>query len=93
LGFVAAYLIVFLLGMLAMAGYGLEPLSAASSVAATLGNVGPGFGIVGPHGNYAALPASAKVLLSVLMLVGRLEIFAVMVLFLPLTWRRRSSVR
>jgi trk system potassium uptake protein TrkH len=93
LGFVAAYLIVFLLGMLAMAGYGLEPLSAASSVAATLGNVGPGFGIVGPHGNYAALPASAKVLLSVLMLIGRLEIFAVMVLFLPLTWRRRSSVR
>lgn len=93
LGFIAAYLVLFALGTLAMAAFGLEPLTALSSVAAMLGDVGPGFGPLGPHGNYAALPQVAKVLLSGLMLVGRLEIFTVMVLLLPATWRRRSTVQ
>ncbi|NLN18874.1 MAG: TrkH family potassium uptake protein [Firmicutes bacterium] len=92
LGFITAYMILFMLGTLAMAGFGLEPLIAMSSVAAALGNVGPGFGPLGPHGNYATLPQAAKVLLSGLMLVGRLEIFTVLVLLLPVTWRRRSTV-
>lgn len=90
LGFVAAYLMLFAVGTLVMSGFGLDVLTASSAVAATLGNVGPGFGVIGPYGNYAALPAAAKVFLSYLMLVGRLEIFSVVALLLPQTWRRRS---
>jgi len=61
---------------------------AASAVAATLGNVDPDLGNVGPTQNYAHLPATAKYLLSWLMLVGRLEIYTVLVLFLRTTWRK-----
>ena len=67
---------------------GLDLITAASAVAASLGNVGPGLGEVGPSMNYAGLPGLAKWLLSVLMIVGRLEIFPVLVLFTKDLWRR-----
>lgn len=67
---------------------GLDLVTAASAVAASIGNIGPGLGEVGPTGNYAGLPDLAKWLLSSLMIVGRLEIFPVLVLFTKDLWRR-----
>ncbi|KKM11391.1 potassium transporter [Clostridiales bacterium PH28_bin88] len=76
------------LGWLAMSAYGMDLVSGFTAVAATLGNVGPGLGTVGPAANFAHLPAGAKVILSVLMLVGRLEVYTVLVLLAPQTWRK-----
>ncbi len=59
----------------------------ASAVAATLNNIGPGLGICGPHGNYTAFSEGSKLLLTVLMLLGRLELFAIIVLFVPGFWK------
>ncbi len=66
---------------------GVDLISAVSAVAATLGNVGPGFGAVGPMANYFSLPAAAKALLSLCMLVGRLEIYTVLVILSARFWR------
>jgi trk system potassium uptake protein TrkH len=59
----------------------------AGAVAATLNNIGPGLGVCGPHGNYTAFSEASKFLLSVLMLLGRLELFAILVLLIPGFWR------
>ena len=67
---------------------GLDLVTATSAVAASLGNIGPGLGDVGPAGNYSGMPGLAKWLLSGLMIVGRLEIFPVLVLFTRDLWRR-----
>ncbi|HEU4319194.1 MAG TPA: TrkH family potassium uptake protein [Acidimicrobiia bacterium] len=67
---------------------GLDLVTATTAVAASLGNIGPGLGEVGPASNYAGLPELAKWLLSGLMIVGRLEIFPVLVLFTKDLWRR-----
>jgi trk system potassium uptake protein TrkH len=88
LGYFIFFILLFLLGVLAMSLLGLDMLSAFGAVAATLGNVGPGLGSVGPTDNYAHLPAAGKWLLSFFMLLGRLEIFTVIVLFSPDAWRK-----
>ena len=67
---------------------GLDLVTATSAVAASLGNIGPGLGEVGPMANYADLPQLAKWMLASLMIVGRLEIFPVLVLFTRDLWRR-----
>jgi trk system potassium uptake protein TrkH len=74
---------------LALAATGLDILTAFSGALTCLTNVGPGLGdVIGPAGNFSAVPDAAKWLLSVAMLLGRLEILAVLVLFTPLFWRR-----
>jgi trk system potassium uptake protein TrkH len=66
----------------------LDFLTAASAAAAMLSNVGPGLGeTIGPAGNFSGLPAAAKWLLCFGMLLGRLELFTVLVLFMPRFWR------
>ena len=82
------YIFLTATGTVMMTGFGLDIKSALTSVLATLGNIGPGFGEVGPAQNYAFLSNPAKYLLSFFMLVGRLEIFTVLVLFLPSFWRK-----
>jgi trk system potassium uptake protein TrkH len=67
---------------------GLDLVTSASAVAASIGNIGPGLGEVGPTGNYAAIPGMGKLLLSWLMIVGRLEIFPVLLLFTRDLWKR-----
>ena len=62
-------------------------LDCASAVASTLNNVGPGLGVLGPAQNYSAFSAPGKLLLTLLMLLGRLELFAILVLFVPSFWR------
>jgi len=88
LQFFFIYIVLVVTGTLVMTGFGLDLVSALTSVLATLGNIGPGFGAVGPAQNYAFLPAAAKYVLSFLMLVGRLEIYTVLVLFLPSFWQK-----
>jgi trk system potassium uptake protein len=63
-------------------------VTTTSAVAASLGNIGPGLGEVGPSGSYTALPALSKWLLAGLMVVGRLELFPVLVLFTRDLWKR-----
>jgi trk system potassium uptake protein TrkH len=68
----------------------LSFLSVFSCVQATLFNIGPGFDAVGPAENFHFLRSSTKVFLSLLMILGRLELYAVMVLFVPSVWKRFS---
>lgn len=85
--FVALYILLFVAGVLIMTFLGLNIDTAIGAVAATLGNVGPGLGSVGPVENYAHIPATGKWVLSFLMMAGRLEIYTVFVLFTPRFWR------
>ena len=71
-----------------MALFADDMLTACSSVISSMSNVGPGFGSIGPMYTYAPFNEFAKLFLSFLMLVGRLEIFTVMVLFTPSFWKR-----
>lgn len=85
--FFALYLTVFMTGTLVMAAFGLDPVTAASSVSATLNVIGPGLGDVGASENFTAVPEGGRWVLSALMLIGRLEIFTVLVLLTPVFWR------
>ncbi|MCX8118247.1 MAG: TrkH family potassium uptake protein [Desulfobacterota bacterium] len=85
-GFIGLYLLIFFLGVMAMTSLGLDIETSVGAVTATLGNVGPGIGGVGPVDNYAHLPALGKWILSFLMLVGRLEIFTVLMIFTRPFW-------
>ncbi|NQV28418.1 MAG: TrkH family potassium uptake protein, partial [Rhodopirellula sp.] len=68
-------------------GHHIELIDCASAVAATLNNIGPGLGAVGPTMNYSLFAPQSKLLLSLLMLIGRLELFAILVLFIPSFWK------
>ncbi len=86
--FFLLYIMIFILGSLIMAGLGLDMVSAMTSVATTLGNVGPGLGLVGPTQNFAFLPSAGKLFLSFCMLLGRLEIDTVLILLIPEFWKK-----
>ncbi|MBT5832961.1 MAG: TrkH family potassium uptake protein, partial [Candidatus Latescibacteria bacterium] len=62
-------------------------VTAVTAVIATLNNIGPGLGLVGPVDNFSSIPDAGKYLLSLCMVLGRLELFAVLVLFMPAFWR------
>ena len=81
------YLVVLWGGFVAMSALGLDLVTALSAVTASLGNVGPGLGGVGPALNYASIPEIGKGVLILLMLAGRLELFTLMVLFVPSFWK------
>jgi trk system potassium uptake protein TrkH len=82
------YLTAWVVGSLALTAAGLDLITGISAAASALGNVGPGLGAVGPVEHYAGLPLPAKWMLSFLMLLGRLEIFPVLILLNRETWRR-----
>lgn len=90
--FVALYGFIFLTGGLAVslleAGNGIDLETSFGAVIATLANIGPGFGDVGPTDNFAHLRPMTKVFLSMLMILGRLELFAILVMFVPALWRK-----
>lgn len=79
---------LFVFGSLVMAASGYDLPTATSASVAALGNIGPGLAGVGPAANWAHLPTITKWVMSLLMLVGRLEVFSVLVLFTPWVWRR-----
>ncbi len=84
-GFFSAYALVFVIIMLALMGTGMDNISAFSATAACLNNLGPGLGEVAAH--YGAITDTAKWLLTLAMVFGRLEIFTLLVLFTPTFWR------
>ncbi|TVR70120.1 MAG: TrkH family potassium uptake protein [Spirochaetaceae bacterium] len=86
-GFVILYLAILLLTTLVVAFSGQDILTSLTTALATLGNIGPGFGRIGPTLNYAFYPSWLKVFLSVIMMLGRLEIYTVLVLVTPRFWR------
>jgi trk system potassium uptake protein TrkH len=86
--FFSLYLMLWVVGSVAMAAMGYDILTSASAVITALSNVGPGIGdIIGPAGNFATISDPALYLLSVLMLLGRLEILTVLVVLTPLFWK------
>ena len=88
LGFVMLYMGLFAFSTVLLAGLGVDFVTAFAAVAATLGNIGPGFGTVGPVDNFAHLPGLGKWLLVWCMLLGRLEIYTVIILLVPAFWKK-----
>ncbi len=85
--FLLLYLLSFVVGSIIMSVMGYDFLTSIGAVATSLGNVGPGIGKVGPVDNFGWMSGEAKMLLSFLMLLGRLELFTILVLFTPFFWR------
>ena len=88
LGFFVLMIALFTGGVVFLSILGLDLESSFGAVAATLGNIGPGLGSVGPTDNYAHIPVLGKWILSFFMLAGRLEIYTVLILFTPSFWKK-----
>jgi len=90
LGFFFMYIIIFIAAVLIISLDNLDWATTIGSVAATIGNIGPGFGIVGAVGNYSTLSNLSKIVLSMCMIIGRLEIYPILLLGMPSFWKRTS---
>ena len=91
--FVVVYMIIFICSMLLLSLEGFDLTTTFTALAACINNIGPGLGDVGPMGNFSAFSYGSKLLLSFNMLVGRLEVFPMLLLFAPSIWRRRRVNR
>lgn len=87
LSFILLYFFVFVIGTILMTLLGSDIKTSAGAVATTMGGIGPGLGLVGPVANFASLPDLSKLLLSVLMLLGRLEIYTILLIFTRGIWK------
>ena len=88
ISFIYMYLVIFFVITALLSLTGLDFITSISGAATSISNVGPGLGsIIGPNGNFSSLPDIAKWILSLGMILGRLELFAILVLFLPSFWR------
>ena len=88
ISFIFLYLVIFFLLTACLSLSGLNFVTAISAAATSISNVGPGLGsTIGPSGNFSTLPEISKWILSLGMILGRLELFAILVLFLPSFWR------
>jgi trk system potassium uptake protein len=87
LSFVVLYLFIFILGTIIIVVNGVDPITASSSAATCMAGIGPGLGNVGPMSNFAGLPDFSKVVLSLLMIIGRLEIITVFTIFTRTFWK------
>ena len=88
LAFIFLYLFVFAIGSIFLSALGIDIITSISAVASSVGNVGPGIGKVGPSFSFNDIPNIGKWILSLLMLMGRLELFTVCLLFTPYFWKR-----
>ena len=88
ISFIYMYLVIFFIISALLSLTGLDFITSISGAATSISNVGPGLGsIIGPNGNFSSLPDISKWILSLGMILGRLELFAILVLFLPSFWR------
>jgi len=87
LSFIILFLFLFVIGTILVVMTGLDVITASTSVIASLGNIGPGLGTVGPMSNYAHLPQITKLILILLMIIGRVEIITVFVIFTRSFWK------
>ncbi len=88
LGFFILYMFTFGVGVLLISLFGYDLPTSVGGVAATMGGVGPGLGVVGPMSNYGHFPPAAKWIFSTLMIMGRLEIYTLVIIVYPSFWRR-----
>ena len=86
--FVMLYLIIFIMASVVLSIIGLDLSSSMGAVAACLANIGPGLGSTGPSTNYSEVPSLGKWVLSIAMLLGRLELFTIIILFSPSFWKK-----
>jgi len=91
--FITVYIIIFILSVLLLSLEGYDLTTTFTAVAACINNIGPGLEVVGPMGNFSSFSCLGKLLLSFNMLVGRLEIFPMLLLFAPSIWKRRRPVQ
>jgi trk system potassium uptake protein TrkH len=87
-GFFILYVGLFIVAVILMSSLGLDTMTSFASVAATIGNVGPGFGLVGPVSNYLSVPDIGKWVLIFCMILGRLEIYTVIIMLVPAYWKK-----
>lgn len=88
LSFFIIYMLIFMMASVILTFLGLDFLSALGAAASSLGNIGPSIGSVSPTESFSHLPSMAKWFCSFLMLIGRLELFTVLILFTPFFWRK-----
>ena len=89
ISFIFLYIVIFFVITALLSTSGLDLTTSISAAATSISNVGPGLGdIIGPNGNFSNLSDFAKWILSLAMILGRLELFAVLVLFIPSFWRK-----
>ena len=79
-------IVIMFIGTLLVSFDGLDFTTSLTGVIATLNNIGPGLELVGPMGNFDCFSYFSKIIFSILMLIGRLEIYPILILFLPKTW-------
>ena len=91
--FLAVYLLVFCVSCLLVSLEQVDLVTVFTAVASCINNIGPGLEIVGPMGNFSSFSDFTKLLLSFDMLVGRLEVFPMLLLFAPSIWRQKLSIR
>lgn len=89
LGFFILYMLAFIIGALVLAALGLDFETSIGGAASSLGNIGPAFGALSPVNNFDLLPAFGKWWCAFLMLIGRLELFTVLIILTPFFWRNR----
>jgi trk system potassium uptake protein TrkH len=87
ISFTILYIFIFILGSVLLTFTGLDVISASSAAATCMAGIGPGHGIVGPMSNFAGIPDISKLILSILMIIGRLEIITVMIIFTRSFWK------
>jgi trk system potassium uptake protein TrkH len=88
ISFIYLYFVIFFILAALLSLTGLDFVTAISGAATSISNVGPGLGnIIGPNGNFSTLPDISKWILTIGMILGRLELFAILVLFIPSFWR------
>jgi trk system potassium uptake protein TrkH len=88
IGFLFLYMGLFVICSILLSSIGVDFVTSIGAVASSIGNIGPGFGLVGPVGNYADIPVLGKWLLAWCMLLGRLEIYTVIIFLAPEFWRK-----
>lgn len=88
LAFIALFIVLVLAGILLMIPFTPNIQTAVASVITCISNVGPGFAAVGPTLNYAAVPEEGKLILTAYMLIGRLELYTILAIFMPAFWRK-----
>lgn len=91
--YLSVYMLIFVVSFLLLSLERFDLVTTFTALASCINNIGPGLEVVGPMGNFSAFSPAAKLLLSFDMLVGRLEIFPMLLLFAPSIWRRRLVVR
>ena len=89
-GYFLGYIAVYIFSMLIISLDNFDFLTTFSAVAATINNIGPGFNVVGPTGNFSSFSYLSKLVFAFDMIAGRLEILPVLVMLYPKTWRKKN---